>query len=68
MSFAYLKPGDKIVRLIAGSVPMTMVVDRIESNLIHMHGGWTFDVNTGAEVDEDLGWGNEHTGSFLVGD
>jgi hypothetical protein len=32
-------------------------------------GSWTFDRYTGAEIDEDLGWGPSfgRTGSYLVG-
>lgn len=28
-------------------------------------GDWEFDKNTGAEIDEELGWNNERTGSYL---
>ena len=27
---------------------------------------WTFDRQTGAEIDDELGWGNARTGSYLM--
>lgn len=59
-----IKPGDKVTRLICGFMPMEMTVTKVDDTLIHC-GDWTFDRNTGAEVDEDLGWGPQSTGSVL---
>lgn len=43
---------------------MGLKVTAIDDKLIHC-GDWTFDLATGAEVDEDLGWGPDGTGSYL---
>lgn len=68
MRFGHIKEGDKIVRLLSGLVPMTMTVERVDDILIHCAGGWTFDRETGVEVDDDLRWGPDYgqTGSFLT--
>lgn len=52
----------------AGVIPMDMRVERIDDGVIYMVGGWTFDAATGAEIDDDLGWGPDKgvTGSHLV--
>lgn len=54
-----------------------MTVDRVEDHTLRligarkavtMHcGPWAFDAETGAEVDDELGWGPEYgrTGSFI---
>ena len=54
--------------MLAGVARMELTVDRVDERLIHAKGGWTFDRQTGAEVDEDLNWGPHYgvTGSFLV--
>lgn len=66
--FSDLKEGDEVTRLLAGVVPMTMVVESVDDTLIHMKGGWTFDRKTGFEEDEELGFGVKfgYTGSFLT--
>lgn len=63
--FEYVKPGDKIVRML-GSVKMELIVQNVTNTIIDT--GWTFDRKTGAEVDDDLGWGPppKMTGSYLV--
>jgi len=64
--FTHVKPGDKVTRLISSEmIPMELTVESIHENLITCFGGWQFDANTGCEIDADLGWGNERTGSFL---
>ena len=62
------KVGDTVLRLLAGQVPMKLKVTEVTDTLIVTGGGWTFDKATGAEIDEDLGWGPppKMTGSFLV--
>ncbi len=58
--------GDVINRMLARTIPMKLRVTDVDDTLIHTGGGWTFDRATGAEVDEDLGWGPlTHTGSFI---
>lgn len=65
MSFRDIKPGDVVTRLIGGVMPMELTVTAVDERLIHC-GPWTFDRETGAEVDEELGWGPEGTGSYLA--
>jgi len=62
--FKSLRPGDKVTRLLCGSIPMEITVTKVDDTLVHC-GDWTFDIMTGAEVDEDLGWGPQGTGSVL---
>ena len=66
--FSDLKEGDKVTRLLAGKVPMTMTVEKVEDNLLIMKGGWMFDRKTGVEEDPDLNWGVKfgRTGSYLT--
>lgn len=66
--FSYVKPEDKVVRLLAESIPMELTVTKIEDGIIHTVGGWTFSVANGAEIDEDLDWNEEMTGSRLLTD
>ena len=62
-----LEPGDKLHRWLAGcSTPMPLTVKIITVNRIVCFGGWEFDRATGAEVDEELGWGpGGVTGSYI---
>lgn len=70
-----VKVGDKLTRLIAGVVPMTVVVGEITDKVIKCGSidgtvaweeGWTFDRKTGAEIDEDLYWNSKGiTGSYI---
>lgn len=73
--FSYLKIGDEVTRILAGK-PMKLIVGFIAEGVIHTGSpdgsvpweqGWKFNIETGAEIDEDLGWdGLRTTGSFLV--
>lgn len=77
MSFRHLKVGDKVTRLLAG-MPMNMEVEEIREDVIvcsalperggKVLGEWTFCRDTGAEEDEEIGWGKKFgvTGSYLV--
>jgi hypothetical protein len=58
--------GDMVTRLLAGSVEMELRVTALTEDRI-ICGGWEFDRATGAEIDEDLGWGPppKMTGSFI---
>ena len=79
MTFHHLKPGDTAIRMLGGSIPMLVKVvevlpDRIrcdvaEGPVITDGNYWEFDRATGAEIDDELGWGPAHgvTGSFLKG-
>lgn len=66
--FEGVKEGDKLTRMLGGTIPMEMIVEKVHEGLIFCVGGWTFDAATGAEVDPDLGWGPPplHTGSLLT--
>lgn len=58
--------GDTVTRLLAGVIPMRLRVTRVSDGVIQC-GAWTFDQETGAEIDEDLNWGPPplETGSRL---
>lgn len=70
MNFAHIKVGDVVIRMLAGTIPMKLMVTEVTDTLIVTGGGWTFDRVYGAEVDDDLNWGPppKHTGSFLKRD
>jgi len=65
--FGHLKPGDKVTRMLAGTIPVELTVNLVKNGLIVAGGLWTFDAETGAEIDEGLNWGPPplSTGSFL---
>ena len=62
-----VKPGDVVMRLLAGVVEQRCKVISVKEGVIEVAGGWMFDVATGCEIDEYLGWGPPplETGSFL---
>lgn len=63
-----LKVGDIITRHFGGTdgVDMKLKVSYIDDGTIQC-GAWVFDKETGAEIDEDLGWGPlTGTGSYIV--
>jgi len=69
--FSHIKAGDVVTRMLAGTVPMQLRVTEVDEELIYCGTpgqGWSFDRQTGAEVDDDLGWGPAYgiTGSFLT--
>lgn len=47
-----IKAGDVIERMLAFSIPVYLNVQKVDDQLIDA--GWTFDRNTGMEVDEDI--------------
>lgn len=57
--------GHFAIRNMAG-IEMKLRITEVSDTLITC-GGWTFDRATGAEVDEELGWGPQGTGSYLTG-
>jgi hypothetical protein len=61
-----IKVGDTITRWLGGTIEMQLRVSAITEDRI-VCGGWEFDKATGAEIDEDLGWGPppKMTGSFI---
>lgn len=62
-----IKVGDTVTRFLGGA-EMTLNVTEVTDDRIKC-GGWEFDKATGAEIDEDLGWGPPpkyaYTGSFI---
>ena len=64
--FEDLKVGDVVTRMLGGSIPMKLSVSGITDRIITCS-DWQFDRVTGAEIDEDLGWGAPPlmTGSYL---
>jgi hypothetical protein len=68
-NFEHVQVGDTVTRMLAGQYPMILKVTQITDDLIVCgEHGWTFDRKTGAEVDDEIGWGPRHgvTGSHLV--
>jgi hypothetical protein len=59
-----MKVGDIVTRNLAGA-EMRLCITEIDETFVHC-GPWKFDRKTGAEIDEELGWGNDGTGSYLV--
>jgi hypothetical protein len=61
-----IEEGDKVVRMIAGTIPHPLTVTKVTAQVIEC-GPWMFDRATGAEIDEDLDWGPppRRTGSFI---
>lgn len=68
MSFRHVKVGDVVTRLLAGKIPMKMLVTHVDTKTMTCGGGWMFDRETGWEEDSDLGWGVDfgRTGSHLI--
>ena len=56
-----------MTRMLAGTTPIKLEVTEVTPELITC-GWWTFDPKTGAEIDDDLGWGPppKRTGSYIV--
>jgi hypothetical protein len=59
-----IKPGDTVTRWLAGIIPMQLIVSSVTDQRI-ICGPWEFDRMTGEEIDDDLGWGNGITGSYI---
>lgn len=56
--------GDTVIRILGRVVEMPLRVTELDDETVTC-GWWTFDRATGAEVDEELGWSTEGTGSIL---
>ena len=68
MTLQDIKPGDIVLRMIGGTIPMELKVTEVTDDIISCGGrnGWNFNRTTGGEVDEDLGWdGINRTGSTI---
>ena len=67
MNFKDIKKDDTVTRLLGGVLPMELIVTSVDDDFIYCGevGGWKFDRNTGMEIDEDLGWDNIKSRSYL---
>jgi hypothetical protein len=61
-----LNVGDMVTRMFAGEAGMQLKITAITATRV-ICGPWEFDRATGAEIDEELGWGPPPlgTGSYL---
>ena len=61
-----IKSGDRVTRMIGQGVPMDLKVSEVTDTEI-ICGPWKFCKVTGAEIDDDMGWGAPPlpTGSYL---
>jgi hypothetical protein len=59
-----IKVGDTVIRYLGG-IPMPLKVTSITEERI-VCGAWEFSRRNGAELDEDLGWTEQQTGSYIV--
>lgn len=66
-SFDRLKVGDDVTRMIGGVIPMKLKVTAVTDKTVAC-GDWTFDKQTGFEIDDELEWGPQYgaSGSQLV--
>jgi len=63
-----VKVGDKLTRILGGSIPLEGTVTSIDEakDEFRFNGHWTFRLSTGLEIDEHLGWdGKTVTGSYI---
>ena len=60
-----VKPDDVVVRLLGEAVKMKLAVTAITQDRI-ICGSWQFCRETGAEIDEELGWDRNGTGSRII--
>jgi hypothetical protein len=62
--FDNVKEGDKVTRLLGGILPMPLTVTSVTDTVINC-GDYKFAKSNGAEIDDDLKWNTEVTGSYL---
>lgn len=62
--FENYKTGDIVTRMLGGILPQELTVTEVTDDLI-ICGPWRFSKTNGLEIDEDLGWDETHSGSFL---
>jgi hypothetical protein len=62
-----MKVGDQVTRMLAGHVPMKLKITELTDDHV-VCGAWKFCRKTGAEIDEEMGWGPppDRTGSYLL--
>ena len=56
--------GDTVTRMLAGAVPMPLKVTGVTEDRIYC-GPWEFSRRNGAEIDEEMDWDEQHSGSFI---
>jgi len=56
--------GDEVIRTVGDSLPMAIKVTGVSKDRIYC-GPWEFSRKNGAEIDEELGWDEFETGSFI---
>ena len=56
--------GDKVKRIIGGSIVMALKVTEVTEKRI-VCGPWEFSRENGMEIDEDLGWDENGSGSWI---
>ena len=59
-----LAPGDNVARMLAGNILMYLVVTEVAHDCI-ICGAWEFSRTTGAEIDDELGWSEAKTGTYI---
>ncbi len=65
MTLNEIVPGDTVYRHFGdGAVKMPLKVTGVDAQRISC-GPWTFSRRNGAEIDEDLGWDENGTGSYI---
>jgi len=57
--------GDKVQRIMGGSIMMHLKVTEVTEKRI-ICGPWEFSRENGMEIDEDLGWNENGSGSYLL--
>ena len=63
MELKDIKVGDHVTRNLAGA-HMELIVSDVTTRIIC--GPWEFSRRNGAEIDEDLGWDELSSGSFIT--
>ena len=61
---ALVKVGDTVTRMIGNIIPQKLTVTEITDDLI-ICGLWRFSKKNGSEIDEELGWDESHSGTYL---
>jgi hypothetical protein len=66
--FKFVTVNDTVMRCLAGCLPaMPLRVTMVDDNFIHC-GPWKFSRETGAEIDEEIGWGlTDENGDIVTG-
>jgi hypothetical protein len=61
-----VQPGEVVVRMVGNTLPMFMTVTKVTEDQV-ICGDYTFDRETGMEIDEFLEWGPKfgRTGSVI---